>query len=182
MTHLVYAELTLVTVVCLACVTFWLNRALVQAFTEDKSKSIVAGVLITLCTWLLVTAAIAQGGSLAIWDAKPPRLPAIPLLALIAIILVNRAKTFQRLLDVTPRHWPVAMQTFRVGVEIAFWGLFASGMAPEQVTFEGRNFDVLVGLTAPLLAFAIVRLNPKPGVVIVWNLLGLLILSNAIVT
>ncbi len=74
------------------------------------------------------------------------------------------------------------MQTFRVGVEIAFWGLFASGMAPEQVTFEGRNFDVLVGLTAPLLAFAIVRLNPKPGVVIVWNLLGLLILSNAIVT
>jgi hypothetical protein len=41
---------------------------------------------------------------------------------------------------------------------------------------------VIVGLTAPFVAFAIARLNLKPGVVIAWNVLGILILSNTIVT
>jgi hypothetical protein len=182
MIRLVYAELSLVTGVCVACVSFWLSRVLPQSIEEGKRKRIVAGVLIALCAWLFLTGTLAQGGFLAAWGARPPRLPAIPMLALIAIITVNRAEVFQKLLDATPRHWPVAMQTFRVGVELAFWGLYACGGAPEQVTFEGRNFDVLVGLTAPFAAFAIARLNLTPGVVIVWNLLGILILSNTIVT
>jgi len=125
---------------------------------------------------------LANGGFLAVWNARPPRLPAIPLLALITIILVNRAEIFQKLLNATPRHWPVAMQTFRIGVELAFWGLFAAGGAPKQVTFEGHNFDVLVGLTAPFVALAIAKLNVRPSLVIAWNLLGILILSNTIVT
>jgi hypothetical protein len=180
--NLVYAELTLVTVVCVACVTFWLNRVLARSFNEGKRRRMVRGVLITLCVWLLLTGALAYGGYLAVWHARPPRLPAIPLLALITIVLVNRADVFRKLLDATPRHWPVAMQTFRIGVELAFWGLFASGGAPSQVTFEGRNFDVIVGLTAPVVAFAIARFDLRPSVVIVWNVLGILILSNTIVT
>jgi len=180
--NLVYAELTLVTVICVVCVAFWLNRALARSSRDGKRRRTVTVVLIALCVWLLVTGALAHAGLLAVWHARPPRLPAIPLLALIAIILLNRTDGFRKLLDATPRHWPVAMQTFRIGVELAFWGLYASGGAPEQVTFEGRNFDVIVGLTAPFVAFAIARLNLKPGVVIAWNVLGILILSNTIVT
>jgi len=57
-----------------------------------------------------------------------------------------------------------------------------AGGAPSQVTFEGRNFDVLVGLTAPLIALAILRWNLGPRLVILWNVLGLAILSNTIFT
>ncbi len=177
-----YAELALVTAVCVACVTFWLHSVLARPFGNGKTRRVVTGVFIALCIWLLITGALAHGGFLAVWHARPPRLPAIPMLALIAIVLINRADVFRKLLDATPRHWPVAMQTFRIGVELAFWGLYASGGAPEQVTFEGRNFDVIVGLTAPFVAFAIAKLNLKPSVVIVWNVLGILILSNTIVT
>jgi hypothetical protein len=47
---------------------------------------------------------------------------------------------------------PVALQTFRVGVELAFWRLHTEGLAPIQITFDGRNFDALVGLTVPCVA------------------------------
>lgn len=102
--------------------------------------------------------------------------------ALGAVVVIQRSAPLRRLLADTPRHWPVAMQTFRIGVELAFWGLFAAGGAPSQVTFEGRNFDVLVGLSAPLVAWAIDRLNLSPRIVIGWNVLGLAILSNTIFT
>jgi len=181
-TNLIYAELSLVTLVCVGCLTVWLNHVLVQSLEDGKRRRVVASVSIALIIWLLFTGALANGGFLAVWNARPPRLPAIPLLALITIILVNRAEIFQKLLNATPRHWPVAMQTFRIGVELAFWGLFAAGGAPKQVTFEGHNFDVLVGLTAPFVALAIAKLNVRPSLVIAWNLLGILILSNTIVT
>ena len=76
----------------------------------------------------------------------------------------------------------MALQTFRVAVELAFWRLHADGLAPAQVTFEGRNFDALVGLTAPVVAAGIAAGRVGRGGTIVWNLLGLTLLVNAIGT
>jgi len=71
---------------------------------------------------------------------------------------------------------------FRVGVELAFWRLHLEGLAPVQVTFEGRNFDVLVGLTAPVGAAGIAAGGVGPRVTVAWNLFGLAMLLNAIGT
>lgn len=65
---------------------------------------------------------------------------------------------------------------------MCFWGLFATGGAPIQVTFEGRNIDAVVGLTAPLIAAAMARFGLGPRAVIAWNIAGLGILFNAIFT
>ena len=54
--------------------------------------------------------------------------------------------------------------------------------APAQATFEGRNFDVLVGLSAPLVALAIWKGWLPRRAVVCWNVLGLLVLSNTIFT
>jgi hypothetical protein len=147
-----------------------------------RAGTIAVAVPLAIFGWLLLTAALAHSGFLAMWDAKPPHFPLVPLVALIGVVLIHRNVTFGKLMAATPRHWPVAMQTFRIGVELAFWGLFLAGGAPSQVTFEGRNFDVLVGLTAPFVALAIAKLNLGPRAVIAWNVLGLAILSNTIFT
>jgi hypothetical protein len=76
----------------------------------------------------------------------------------------------------------VALQTFRIAVELAFWRLHTEGLAPVQVTFEGRNFDALVGLTAPIVAAGIAFGWLGPRFTIVWNLFGLAMLFNAIGT
>jgi hypothetical protein len=46
-------------------------------------------------------------------------------------------------------------------------------VAPVQVTFEVRNFDALVGLTAPVVAAGIAIGWLSPQITIAWNLFGL---------
>ncbi len=49
------------------------------------------------------------------------------------------------------------------------------------MTFEGRNFDILSGLTAPIIAWLAFR-NGKtnPPLLIVWNIFALLLLINIV--
>ncbi len=87
--------------------------------------------------------------------------------------LLTTTRTFRRLLTEVPPWQPVAFQTFRVGVEFAFWRLHAEGLAPIQVTFQGRNFDALVGLPAPVAAAGIAAGWVGPRLTVAWNLFGL---------
>jgi hypothetical protein len=145
-------------------------------------KTLAASVAVGMIVWLGVTAALAQSGVLADWTALPPRWPLLPLTALGTLVLLSLTPTFRRLLAEIPTWQPVALQTFRVGVELAFWRLHAESIAPIQVTFEGRNFDALVGLTAPVIAAGIAFGWFGPRVTIAWNLFGLAMLANAIGT
>jgi hypothetical protein len=145
-------------------------------------KIFAASVAAGLIVWLGATAALAQSGVLTDWTARPPLWPLLALTALGTFVLLGQTLTFRRLLAEIPTWQPVALQTFRMGVELAFWRLSLEGVAPVQVTFEGRNFDGLVGLTAPVVAAGIAFGWFGPRLTIVWNLFGLAMLFNAIGT
>ena len=145
-------------------------------------RTLAAAVAAGLIAWLGATAALAESGLLGDWTARPPRWPLLPLTALGTFALLDRTRTFRRLLAEVPSWQPVALQTFRAGVEFSFWRLHAEGIAPAQVTFEGRNFDGLVGLTAPVVAAGIAFGWFGPRATIAWNLFGLAMLVNAIGT
>jgi len=51
-----------------------------------------------------------------------------------------------------------------------------------QVTWHGRNWDVLIGLTAPIMAWLIATKRAPPRAAAAWNLAGLAILANTVVT
>jgi hypothetical protein len=147
-----------------------------------RPKTLAASVAIGMTVWLAATAALARSGFLGAWTSLPPRWPLLPLTVLGTFVLLGQTRTFWRLLAEVPMWQPVALQTFRVGVELAFWRLLMEGGAPVQVTFEGRNFDGLVGLTAPLVAAGIAFGWFGPRITIAWNLFGLAMLANAIGT
>lgn len=69
------------------------------------------------------------------------------------------------------------LQVFRVFVEVLLWLLFVQSLLPKQMTFEGRNWDILSGLTAFLAARFL--LTSKRWM-IAWNLLGLGLLINIV--
>lgn len=139
-------------------------------------------VLAVVCGWLGVVTALAFGGVFADPMALPPRVFFLPLTAFITIALVLRSARARRLIPAVPRHWPIAAQTFRVGVELALYALYAVGRAPEQVTFAGRNFDVVVGASAPLVAWLVATGRAGRGWGIGWNVAGLAVLANTVVT
>jgi hypothetical protein len=47
-------------------------------------------------------------------------------------------------------------------------------MVPELMTFEGRNFDIIIGLTAPLMAYLYYKKIIGEKLLLVWNIIGLL--------
>jgi hypothetical protein len=69
-------------------------------------------------------------------------------------------------------------------VEVLLWALYASALLPIQMTFEGRNFDIITGVTAVLLTTRLsgfMLLDKLPRfVIILWNIMGLGLLINIV--
>mgnify|MGYP003376458549 CR=1 FL=1 len=70
----------------------------------------------------------------------------------------------------------------RVPVEIVLFRLFIYIMIPELMTFEGRNFDIISGISAPLIYyFGFVQKQLSNKIIIIWNVLCLMLLFNIVI-
>ena len=75
------------------------------------------------------------------------------------------------------------MHIVRIPVELVLFLLFAKGLVPESMTFEGRNFDIFSGLTAGFVGyFGYRRKLLSKGVLIGWNLLCLALVLQVVIT
>jgi len=162
-------------------VVFW-QASHQLGYTSGSRNRIVIGSALGIALWQIFTAILAYSGLLRATSSHPPLEPLLPVTALAILIAVSRSGGFSEIARAIPIWQPIAFQSFRIVVEYLFYRLFIEGDAPVQVTFEGRNFDIFVGFTAPFVALAVCfRWIGKRGI-IAWNLLGLLVLINTIVT
>ena len=173
--------LFVVTVVGMLLLVLWGGARAARRVGPGAARGVrLAGV--ALGGWLALTAALAGRGFFEDFYALPPHmLLAIgpPLLAVLALAASGR---HDPLLAALPPSWPIAAQTFRVLVEIVLWRLAVAGVAPEIMTFTGRNVDILVGLTAPIVAYnCFVRRAWPVRVAQWWNWAGVVILLNVVV-
>lgn len=74
------------------------------------------------------------------------------------------------------------LHTIRIGAELILFALYSCHAIPEVMTFAGRNFDILAGLSAPIIYYlAFVKgIIGKKGL-LVWNSISLLLLINIVV-
>ncbi len=136
---------------------------------------------IGLVVWLLLTAGLAQSGVLNHFSSTPPRIFAVVMPALFFCLILTFHPRLQTLWQQVPTTWLLGFQTFRIGVELFLWLLFTSAIVPVQMTFEGRNWDILTGLTAPLMVWLWVQQpQARRSVVLIWNLAGLALLLNIV--
>jgi hypothetical protein len=156
--------------------------ALRAGYEPRSARRLGLTVIAAIAVWLLVAALLASSGLLSVWTARPPRVLLLPLTAFSTMMVVSRTRAAGLLVSRVPRHWPIAAQAFRIAVELAIFGLYIGGRAPVQMTFEGRNLDVLVGLSAPVVAWLVAVQRARSSMVVVWNLAGLVTLANVIGT
>jgi len=173
--------LFVVTVVGMLLLVLWGAMRAARRMGPGATRGVrLAGV--ALGGWLALTAALAERGFFEDFYALPPHmLLAVgpPLLAVLALAASGR---LDPLLAALPPSWPIGAQAFRVVVEIVLWRLAVAGVAPEIMTFTGRNVDILVGLTAPIVAYAcFVRRAWPARVARWWNWAGVVILLNVVV-
>jgi hypothetical protein len=136
--------------------------------------------LLVILGWLIVPGMLALRGVLDRTAAPPPALVMIGILTLGTITLAW-SKVGGRIASSTSLAALVGYQFFRVPVEWVLHRLFVEGVVPVQMTYAGRNFDIVSGITAGIVAMLLVAGRGGRPLVLVWNLLGLVLLLNIVV-
>ena len=132
--------------------------------------------------WMAFLGLLAFSGFFQEWSVLPPRVLIAILPPVLLILALTFSKRFGRLLKLIPPAWLIYIQSFRIPMELFLWLGFLAGFVPFQMTFEGLNFDILVGLTA--LAAAPVffgRGRFRSFETIIWNISGLTLLFNIVI-
>ncbi|MTI39426.1 hypothetical protein [Fulvivirga lutimaris] len=113
----------------------------------------------------------------------PPRfilLIAPTIVVMIITFLTKKGKAFIDSIDLEMYGY---LHSVRVAVEIVLLWLFLHGVLPESMTFEGRNFDILSGLTAPLVAyFGYRQRKMSNGALLAWNVICLGLVLQVVIT
>ena len=162
--------------------TFLTVGFLFYAVRQTVSGTIAGKILLGLIPlWLIFQAALASSGFYLAVEAFPPRLPffaVVPSIVLIILLFIFARKDF---ISRLPLKTLTLLHVIRIPVEIVLLWLFQNGQVPQLMTFEGRNFDILSGLTAPLIAWFAFR-NGKTNrpLLIAWNIFALLLLTNIV--
>lgn len=137
---------------------------------------------LAITAWVALLGYLSLAGYFANFRSLPPRILPALLLPLVAGLLFLRFPGARDLLARTPPHWPIYTQSFRILMELILWLLYLQHRVPAIMTFEGRNADILVGLTAiPVGYLCFVRKAWPPRAALWWNIAGILILLNVVV-
>jgi hypothetical protein len=128
--------------------------------------------------WMTLTWVAANSGILQNWEAAPPPF-ALLILGVIAIsLMLPFSAVGTRIAQHTPLWALVGIQAFRLPLEVAMHALVARGIMPEQMSYSGRNFDIVTGATAIVVAaLAKAGYGGRP-LVAMWNVVGLVLLIN----
>ncbi len=112
----------------------------------------------------------------------PPLFPLLGFFPLFAFMIVMfNTKWGQHFIDSLSLERLTWVSVVRVPVEITLLLLFIYQTIPEIMTFEGRNFDILAGLTAPVIAYFGYKKGILPKwVLLSWNVLALTLLLTIV--
>jgi hypothetical protein len=131
--------------------------------------------------WLAFTGVLAWFGALLRAGTVPLYFPILVLTPVLAGIFFLRSTPGEAVLSALPPASPVLMQSFRIVMELVLWALALQGRVPYLITFEGRNIDILIGLTAlPVAWYCFMRRTWPVRVATIWNVAGLIILANVV--
>ena len=143
-----------------------------------QSKVVVTGAAL----WLVGQSALALSGFYWITDTLPPRMLLLvlpPLLLIAALFGSGKGRRFIQQLNPAVL---TLIHLVRVPVELVLFWLFVHGTVPELMTFEGRNFDILAGLSAPVVYYyGYVKGRLPKSVLVGWNLVCLGLLFNIVI-
>lgn len=145
---------------------------------SEKSKTAIAIILF----WLLLQYILSIVGFYKVTDTFPPRflLTLAPPLVLITILfLTTKGRDFIDQLNLKTLS---LLHVIRIPVEVVLFLLFIHKAVPVVMTFEGRNFDIISGLTSPLVYYFVFKKRTwNYKLLLIWNFICLALLINIVI-
>ena len=150
------------------CTVLWALVLVVFLWRQSRRAGIVSAAVITALG--AFSFALAKVGVFDNFTLPPP----------LFFLLIGTFVATAILARKTPlphsEVWLVGLQSFRIVVELLIHEAVLQKVAPPQFTWTGLNFDILTGLTAPIVALLIATGHAKRTVVLLWNIAGSLLL------
>jgi len=172
-----------VAAICLAFVLVGLNKAMKKSGWEKKHRQkIFSATALVIMIWIVLLLVLSYKGFFADFSQLPPRPGIAVLVPLPFVLLFTFSKKGTGLLQSIPSHWLIYLQSFRIAVELLLLLAFIGGRLPVQMTFEGRNFDIITGLLALPVGYLLATGKPHAKkLAIAFNVIGLLLLLNILI-
>ncbi|WP_281322519.1 hypothetical protein [Flavobacterium aestivum] len=170
----------LITTLVTLALFYWVINSSSTETIRKKASIILFGSII----WLFIQAVLTFNNFYnSNVNLFPPKIALFGVLPLIITIVLLFAKARGRkFIDSLPLAKITYLHMLRIPVEIVLFCLFLNKAVPEVMTFAGRNFDIIAGLTAPLIAYYGFKkraLNRK--IILFWNFICLGLLVNIVV-
>ena len=173
---------TYVSLTFLACVITcfgFLNYAATRAGGEKGNGAVIMTTFIAL--WIFIVTILSLNGFYQDYDFIPPKLflfLGIMIICIAGLFIYPKTREFIGQMPITTLTY---LHIVRVPVEIVLWWLFINGAVAESMTFQGVNFDILSGISAPFAGLFLVGMKSKSKLAaIIWNLLTLGLLVNIV--
>ncbi len=148
---------------------------------EKKRIQLISNCLVL---WLLLQSILSLGNIYnSDTNSLPPKIVLFGVMpALILVLLLFLTKSGRHFIDGLSLKKLTYLHVVRIPIELVLYFLFLEKAIPELMTFTGRNFDILAGLSAPIVAyFAFTKKLWTTKVVLVWNFISLGLLINIVV-
>ncbi|HRG39624.1 MAG TPA: hypothetical protein PK289_13920 [Bacteroidia bacterium] len=147
-------------------------------FYKATQKSYTSIVILLL--WLLLQAIVARTGFYT-FVTQPPRFPLLVGPTFLFIILLFVTAKGRNFIDTLDGKALTLLHIVRIPVEMVLFWLFLCKTVPQEMTFEGRNLDIISGLSAPFIYyFGYVKQKLSRPILLCWNFLCLGLLTNIV--
>ena len=173
----------LLTSICIILILVGLKKGLKRT-TLEKNKQDKIFVITAICftAWSIMLLVLSYQDFFANFKLFPPRPVLALLIPLPVVFIIAFSKTGTQILRAIPAQWLVFMQSFRIAVELLLLLAFLRNELPVQMTFEGRNFDILSGILAIPVGYLLAKRKMfAPKLAIAFNIISLLLLVNILV-
>ena len=160
---------------------FGLTTCLTILFFYNASgrSGMLAGIIIA---WAVIQSIIASTGFYTVTNSIPPRFALLLFPPLLTILLLFITAGGRSVIDKFNATWLTWLHIVRIPVEFILYWLFLYKQVPALITFEGKNFDIISGITAMFIAyFGYQRKQLRKPVLLIWNIACLGLLFNVVV-
>jgi len=147
--------------------------------TAARARRVMLLVSLGAAAWMSATWTVASRGTFLDFTSTPPPFAGLVAGVIVLSVVIALSPLGRRLASL-PLWVLVAVQGFRLPLELAMHRLAERGIMPEQMSYSGRNFDIVTGITALVVAALVWRGLAGPGLVRLWNLMGLALLANIV--
>ena len=150
---------------------------------SEQTRKMASPIFIGLTLWLTVQAVLTFKN---VYNSDPNSFPPkimligiLPTILTIIFLFINpKGRQFT---DSLPLKHLTYLHTVRIPVEMVLFWLFLNKVIPELMTFEGRNFDILAGLTAPFIAYyGLTKQKLSRQIILIWNFVCIGLLANIV--